>query len=43
MKRANKIIKPKKITTGLSDGMSTEIKNGLKKGDLIVERLKKEW
>ncbi|RLD11038.1 MAG: hypothetical protein DRI44_04515 [Chlamydiae bacterium] len=35
-----KIFKPKKIVTGLSDGMSTEIKNGLNDGDLIVEYLK---
>jgi len=39
----SQIIKPMKITTGLSDGMSTEIKNGLNEGDLIVERLKKKW
>ena len=30
------------VTTGLSDGMVTEIKNGLKESDLIVERLKKK-
>jgi len=37
------IIKPRKIETGLSDGMSTEIKSGLNEGDKIVERLKKDW
>jgi len=38
-----KIIKSQKIKTGLSDGMSTEIKNGLNEGDKIIERLKKTW
>jgi len=30
------------VTTGLSDGMITEIKTGLKENDLIVERLKEK-
>ena len=41
--KKSKIIEVKEITTGLSDGMSTEIKTGLNEGDSIVERLKKEW
>jgi len=30
------------VTTGLSDGMITEIKNGLKENDFVVERLKEK-
>ena len=33
----------KKITTGSSVGITAEIKSGLSKEDLVVERLKKEW
>jgi len=39
----SKIIEVKEITTGLSDGMSTEIKTGLNEGDSIIERMKKDW
>ena len=33
----------RKIVTGISDGMTTEIKNGVRKDELVVERIKKEW
>ncbi len=38
----NKVVSTKNIETGLSDGIKIEVKDGLKEGDLVVERPPKE-